>query len=385
MKNRKRIIAALIAGLGMGAVIILFWLLSKDKISPGITAPEPEPAGKAIETVQAKIKTVTEYYNGVGTVQPRTQARIEARVPGQIKAVWVRAGEVVSEGQGLVVLDDRQMKSRLSQARQSLQGAISQKAQARQAINSAQAAYAEAQSAYQRTKAFFEAEAAAETALEKARSHFFQAEAALKRAKDGFSGASAAVRMSKERVREAEIALGYTNIKAPADGKILKRLADPGDQAMPGKPLLLMRTESGLRLEAFVRESLIQKVWPSALLRVELPSLQKTVDAEVEELIPYADPKSRSFLVKARLPDMPGLYPGMYGKLLIPHKTVDVILIPGKAVDAVGQLELVTVKTPDGWERRYIKTGDIYGDQVEVLSGLSGTEVLKTKGPADDE
>ena len=302
---------------------------------------------------------------------------------GQVMAVRVNAGDRVKKGQPLVSLDGRQLKARYSQAAQSLKTAVSQKEQARQAINAAEAAFAEAKSAYHRIKKFFDADAATEQDLEQARSRYLQARAALKRARNGLSGASAGVRMAEEMVQEAKIGLGYTEIKAPAKGEVLKRLVDPGDLAMPGKPLLLLKTAGGLQLESYVRESLIQRVKPGARLRVELTTLQQTVDSRVEELIPYADPQTRTFLVKSSLPNTAGLYPGMYGKLLIPYKQVELVLIPRSAIDEVGQLELVMVKTADGWKRRYIKTGSIYGEKIEVLSGLSGGEILKLKGSAN--
>ena len=385
MKNLKRIIILLIICLVIAAVIFLVWAFSRDNISPGLLEPEKKQRANAAETVSANLETVTEWYDAVGTVQPRTQARIEAQVSGQVTDVRVNAGDKVSAEELLVILDDRQLQARLSQATQSLKTAIAQKQQALQAVNAAEAAYVEAESAYNRVKKFFSADAATEQDLEQARSRYLQAKAALKRTKDGLSGAAAGVRMAEEMVQEAKIGLGYTRVKAPAAGEVLKRLVDPGDLAMPGKPLLLLKTAGGLRLEAYVRESLVQKVHPGSTLRVELPTLQKTVESRVEELIPYADPQTRTFLVKSRLPDIPGLYPGMYGKLLIPYKQVEIVLIPRVAVSEVGQLELVRVKTAGGWERRYIKTGTIYGDQIEVLSGLSGDETLKIKEPGNDE
>jgi len=380
MKTKKWIIIALTGCLGLGAAFLLFWFFSGDVISPGKVKPAQQPPLTDAKTVRASIETVTEWYDAVGTVQPRTRARIEARITGQITGVRVDAGDPVKEGELLVVLDDRQLQARLSQARQSLKTATARKEQAGQSINAAEAAFIEAQSAYKRVKNFFNAGAATEQDLEQARSRFLQAESALKRAKDAFSEASSGVVMAEEMIREAKIGLSYTKINAPADGEVLKRLVDPGDLAVPGKPLLLLQTAGGLRLEAHVRESLIQKVHPGAMLRVELATMQKTVDAKVGEIIPYADPQTRTFLVKARLPDLPGLYPGMYGKLLIPYKALDLVLIPKTAIEAVGQLELVMVKTRNGWERRYIKTGNVYGDKVEVLSGLSGGETLKARG-----
>ncbi|MFP4226024.1 MAG: efflux RND transporter periplasmic adaptor subunit [Desulfobacterales bacterium] len=385
MKTKKWILTPLIGCLVIALVASVIWFFSGDKIRPGMTTPEQPPAADTADTVPAEIETVTEWYDAVGTVQPRTQARIEAQVSGQVTDVRVNAGDTVSTGELLIKIDDRQMQARLAQAAQSLKSANARKEQARQAVNAAEAAFAEAKSEYHRIKNFFESDAATKQDLEQVRSKYLQAKAALKRTKDGFSSAAAGMRMAEEMVREAEIGLGYTKIKAPAGGEVLKRLVDPGDLAMPGKPLLVLKTAGGLRLEAYVREGLVQRVKTGARLNVELVTLQKTVESEVEELIPYADPQTRTFLVKTRLPDLPGLYPGMYGKLQVPYRQIEIVLIPRAAIDEVGQLELVLVKTEEGWKRRYIKTGRIYGDKVEVLSGLSGEETLKLRGSGNGE
>jgi len=384
MRNKKWIIVSVIVCLAVITAIFFLWSSSKDDISPGMTGPDKVFSEGDNETAKAELSRVTEWYDAVGTVQPRTQARIEAQVSGQINDVRVNAGDQVVEGQLLVILDDRQMQARQAQAMQSLKSSVSQKEQARQAVNAAEAAFTEADSAYKRIKSFFAADAATKQDLEQVHSRYLQAQAAMERSKDGLSGASAGVHMAEEMVQETQIGLGYTKIKAPSDGEVLKRLVDPGDIAMPGKPLLLLRTTGGLRLEAYVRESLIREVHPGTTLRVELTTLRQSVDAQVEELIPYADPLTRTFLVKAMLPDITGLYPGMYGKLLIPYKEVDIVLIPKDAVDQVGQLELVMIKIEDKWVRQYIKTGNTYGGKVEVLSGLSGNEILQVKEPGND-
>ena len=382
MKTEKRILIPAVAVCAIAVLLGLLRLFSKDEIPPGKMRPETAGISRDVRTARAQVETVTQWYDAVGTVEPRTKARIEAQVSGQVNEVRVAAGDPVTPGEVLVVLDDRRMQSRLSQARQSLKTASARREQARQAVNSAEAAFVEAESAYNRIKKFFDAEAATEQDLEQAKSRYLQAQAALRRARDGLAGASAGVRMAEDRVREAKIALGYTEIKAPAEGRVLKRLVDPGDLAMPGKPLLLLRTKGGLRLEAYVRESLVSRVQPGARLPVRLTTLQKTVKGEVEELIPYADPRTRTFLVKTKLPDLSGLYPGMYGKLRIPYQEVEAVLVPLAAVQEVGQLALVHVKSDEAgqWDRRYIKTGNVHGDRVEVLAGLSGGETVRLKG-----
>ncbi|MBW1842662.1 MAG: efflux RND transporter periplasmic adaptor subunit, partial [Deltaproteobacteria bacterium] len=76
------------------------------------------------------------------------------------------------------------------------------------------------------------------------------------------------------------------------------------------------------------------------------------------------------------LPHIPGLYPGMFGKLLIPAREHSAVTIPKESVRQVGQLELVWIKDKKGWKTRYIKTGRATDGNIEVLSGLSGDEII---------
>ncbi|MCP4349961.1 MAG: HlyD family efflux transporter periplasmic adaptor subunit [Desulfobacterales bacterium] len=183
------------------------------------------------------------------------------------------------------------------------------------------------------------------------------------------SGTEAGIKHAQEVIKEAEIGLGYTEIKAPESGEVLKRLVEPGNLALPGKPLVILQITGSLRLEAYVREGLIRKVKPGAELQVAITTLNETANAKVEEIIPYADPQTRTFLVKVSLPHITGLYPGMFGKLLIPVQEHQVVAIPGKAVRNVGQLELVSIREKNTWKTRFVKTGKKIGDKVEVLSG----------------
>lgn len=381
MEKKKKIFLLSSIGIALAAVILWLWFFSADKVGPGTVEPEKKPISSEAVTVRAEITTVTQWYNAVGTVVPKIQARIEPQVAAQVMEVLVQAGDPVEKGDLLVRLEDDRFNAKLSQARQSLQAAISQRDMAGQRVHAAEAAFAEADSSYKRIVNFYDAQAATEQELEQARSRFLQAQAARQRAKDGLSGAAAGIRLAEEMVHEASIALSYTHIVAPAKGMVLKRLVDPGDMASPGKPLLILREAGGLQLEANVRESLINSVRPGDLRKVQLSTLNKTVEATIDEIVPFIDPLTRTFLVKAGLPEAAGVYSGMYGKLLIPYAEVPVILIPYQAVRRVGQLELVMVKGTDGWQERSIKTGNMYDGKIEILSGLSGNETVLVEEP----
>ncbi|MFC1515303.1 efflux RND transporter periplasmic adaptor subunit [Thermodesulfobacteriota bacterium] len=376
MKRKRKIVGIVLFLLGIGVLLLVLVLWPGGRDDSGPLKADSEGRFSPANTGLARKEIVTEWYEAVGTVRPRTENRIESQITAQVLDVKVRPGDSVSKDQLLISLDDRQLKSRLDQARQSLKSAVAGKNQAKQAVFAAEAAFKQTESEYHRTKTYFESQAATAQDLERAESAFLQARAQVRRAKEALVATNAGIRQAEEFVKESTIALGYTRITAPETGEVLKRFVEPGDLALPGKPLIALRTTGALRLEAHVREGLISRVKPGAKLNVNIQTLNRTVGADVEEIVPYADPQSRTFLVKASLPQIDGLYPGMFGKLLIPVEQHAAVLMPLTAVRRVGQLELVWVKEDGRWKSFFIKTGKVRGDFVEILSGLSGDETV---------
>jgi RND family efflux transporter MFP subunit len=356
-KGKGLRLAYVIGGLLALVLIVLYsaGFFTTGKIRPQASVPVPAttPAGEG--EPRAELVQIPEFYEAVGTVRPVSEATVEAQVPGRVLKVQARAGQAVDKGQLLVQLDDQQFQARLAQARQGLAAA--------------RANFDRAGSEYERVKKFALAEAATAQNLEQA--------------KAGFLGAEAGLRQAQQQVQEAEVALGYTRLLAPEGGQVVRRLAEPGDLALPGKPLLTVQTMGGHRLEALVREGLIAKIKAGARVMVEIPSLGRSVAGKVEEVAPTADPQTRGFLVKVGLEATPGLYAGMFGRLLVPLEMRSAVLVPRQAVRRVGQLEMVRVKGPSAWERVYVTTGREVEGKIEILSGLKGGEVLSIGGGDD--
>ncbi len=329
-------------------------------------------------TVVAELTDLPRLHEAVGTVKARTDIRVEAQVTGRVLKVLVRPGDKVKAGDALVVLDSRASQTRLERSRQAGKSSASLVAQAESLQKGAEADYAKSESTYSRMKRLHEQKVVTAEEVEQAESAYLQAQARLGQAREGLAAARARSREAAKVVQEAEIGLGYTTIKAQEDGEVARRLVEPGDLAFPGKELLTLQTGASLRLEAMVRESLISRVRVGDALGVVVAALDgsEPIVGIVDEIEPLADPVTRSFLVKARLPEIPDLYPGMFGRLQVSLGTRRSVLVPEEAINRVGQLETVVIKSGDGWESAYIRTGDVYGDKVEVLSGLAGGETL---------
>lgn len=337
---------------------------------------QPEPA----QSAAVELRTMTEYYDAVGTVRPRVETKVEAQVTAKVLSVEVTSGQKVQKGDLLVVLDSRELRSQLEEARQGLESAKAQRSQAERAIDAAQAAFEEASARYRRIKTLYAERAVASSEMDQAEASYLQAEAALQRAKEGRAGAEASVRQAERRVEQSEIALSYAEIRAHESGEIAERMVEPGDLAIPGKALLYLQTSGSLRLEAMVREGLIGKARPGTELEVEITSNNTRVKGVVEEVVPSADPKTRTFLVKVGLPPMTDVYPGMYGRVLVPMLERKAIFVPAPAVRRTGQMETVQVLDEKAeepfWRTVFIKTGQKRGDMVEVLAGLEGGETV---------
>ena len=380
--SKLKKVAVPLVGMAFLILLMLYMtgMFTGGKIPPGIVdAKASAPAPKA--TATAVVEDIEEYYEAVGTVRPRTETQIEAQVSGRILQYYVSPGTQVQKGQVLIQLESSQLNAQVEEATQSLVSARAMHEQAKQALAQATAAFDEATKAYQRVKTYFASEAATQQDLERAESAYLQAQAGVRQAEDGIKAAQAGVVRAQKVVDQRQISQGYTQITASTDGEVVKRLAEKGDLAWPGKPLLVIQTRSQLRLEAVVREGLISHVRIGAPLEIAIDSMDLVIEGIVEEIVPSADPITRTFLVKVDLPQTQGMFPGMFGRLMIPASTRSVVAVPKSAIERTGQLEMVTVQEGGIWKKVFVKTGKaLDADKVEVLSGLEGGEIIGVRG-----
>ncbi len=352
MSRIARLAAVVAAVALLGLAMAHFAGLFEQRIAPGAGRPRGDvvvEAGRWVP-VQSVEEVVVEQASG--TVQARRETLVSARITAAIGSVQVRAGDAVAAGEVLVLLDRRDLEARLEQQEQ--------------AVAAARARLAEAASAHQRVAALLPRGLVSGAELDRAEAALGLAEAELGR--------------SLQAAEEARTALSFAEIRAPIAGRVVERLAEPGDMATPAAPLVRLYDATDLRLEADVRESLAGGLAKGQTVQARVEALGETFTTRVDEIVPTADPGSRSFLVKVGLPPHPRLYPGMFGRLLIPAGTTRRLYIPAGAVGRVGQLEMVMVEIGDGAVRRFVRTGIRTPDgQVEILSGLAPGERVLTE------
>lgn len=353
-------------------IAVFFAGCSQDKISGNEEIKDnAETISYEAQTVSAKVVELYENYEAVGTIRPKTEARIDSQIQAQVVKVKVGSGDRVNKGDVLALLDDRSLKAKLSQAKANLKSAYSSQSQAKQEVASANAVFEHAKSDYERIKKYYDSKAATKRDFEQAKSSYLQAKAGLARSKEALDSSDSFINAAKEQVREAEVAFDYTKITAPETGEILKKMVDEGDLALPGKPLFILQTSGALTAEVYVREGLVSTLKKGQSVEIFVESAGKKTFGIIEEIVPYADPETRTFLIKASIEDLKDLYPGMYAKLLIPINKRRAVVIPKKAVIEVGQLKMVNVFENNRFIRIYVKTGADTGEGIEILGGLN--------------
>jgi membrane fusion protein (multidrug efflux system) len=292
----KKVVLPLLAVVAL--ILMIAWMagIFTEKIPPGMNSITQANTG---EPIAVQISDVTIIEAVPASVEATQATLISSRLMAQIIAIRVGAGDFVKRGDLLLELENSDIKAQVQQANARIRATSARLKEAKQNLDRVQELQA---GGVMSVSDLDKAVANHETLLAE------------------MSGANQAL-------EEARTALGYTEIVAPFDGRVVDRFAEPGDTAQPGSKLLAVYNPLSLRVEAQVREHLALDLEVGQSLQVEIPSLNKVVDAVIQERVPAADPGSRSFLVKVGVAFDQNMLPGMYARLLVHAGTEKQLLI----------------------------------------------------------
>ena len=343
-------------------------LASSTAVLAGCNSSEPaHPA--AAESVRARVATSRQQTAPVtvlatGTLRARETAVLSAQVMGRVQQVLVREGDTVRAGQTLVVLDDATLRASAEQAEAAVKAAENQRAAAQTNADLAASTLAR----YQQLQ---EQKSVSPQELDEVTRRAQASSAQVDALRGQVSAANA-------QAAGARAMLGYTRIAAPFAGVITARMVDPGAMASPGVPLLQIDSTGPLQLQATVAESAIGVMHKGMKIHVKIdaaPSLDPI--GSVAEILPAADPGTRSFLIKIDLPPLPQLRAGMYAAASVATGMRQAIVAPRSALVLRGSLWCAYVLDSKGIAQlRYVTLGAQQGNLMEVLSGISTGEKL---------
>ncbi len=326
-------------------------------------AAETPEVVRGVSLLEVRRTPVPDYVEAVGTVRAAQTSQLSAQIVGAIISIRAQAGQQVRRGEVLVVLDDAQQRAALQRASASVNAA-------QQDIAAADAQYALAHSTLNRYRELYDKKSVSPHEMD-------EVQARSKSAAAQRDQATAGLAQARAMEAQAQTGLGYTRLRAPFDGVVTAKQVDVGTLASPGMPLLTVEDTRRFRLEASVDEGDIRWVALGASAPVTVDAIGTEMQAKVVQIVPAADPASRSFIVKLELPPDARLRSGLFGRVRFVRGRRDAIIVPRTALLNRGQLQGVYVVGADGQVTlRYVTLGKPSGADVELLSGVNAGERL---------
>lgn len=336
-----------------------------DKVSPG-TAEVSRQTVTGIKVAPAWMSEENEVFEATGTVKAKTVSAVASKIMGTVMSVNVKEGDRVSKGALLLTIEARDISEKVNQAEAGYN-------EAEKGLEAAKEQKALMDTTYERYKKLYDEKAIS-------RQEFDQIETQKKTASLEYERMKEAVKRAKAGESEAKVYGGYARITSPVSGLVAEKKIEAGSMAVPGMPLIVIEDTSSYLLELNADERLSGKFTPGTPVNVTIESTGEKIKGKVTEAVPSINPASRTFLVKISLQGA-NLRSGLYAKASLPVGKKQVLTVPSSAIVPKGSLTGVyTVDDKNVVTYRLVRTGSAYGDNVEILSGISPNEKIIVEG-----
>ena len=305
---------------------------------PKLVAIEPVAPNSFTHYVDLQGKIDAE---NVGYVAPRGQG-------GQVRALYVKQGQYVKKGQLLMKLDDAMVRTQLDQLNSQL---------------------AFQQDLYKRQQNLWKEGIGTEVQLTSARQNVISLQ---------------------KQIASVKEQLSLSNVYAPISGvaeEVNVRVGEffsPQSAAMPGTGIRIVNTGT-LKVVADVPENYLGKIGVGSTIQVQLPNTNRVIDTKVKVAGKVIDPSKRSFYIEAPVPSDPDFKPNQIAVVKIQdYATSNALTIPLSTLQNDESGKFVMVAEKEGGKlvarKHKIIVGELYGDRLEVKSGLQPGDQLITEG-----
>ncbi len=259
---RRLIPAALIALLGTSAY--LFWLQHNNSaLPPGIAS-------------------------GNGRLEA-TEIDIASKIPGRLARVAVREGDTVSQGQILAELDAADLQAQLRGAQAQTRQAQAAAGEGQAALRSAGSQHQLAHSTLDRTRELAQKGFASRDRLDRDMTTLQTTDAAVNAAQSRVSEAQAATSAAQAQADALQATLNDTALRAPLAGRVLYRLAEPGEVVAAGGKVITLLDMSDIFMSIYLPSGEAGKVRVGSAARIVLDALpEQPVPAHVVFVSPKA-------------------------------------------------------------------------------------------------
>ncbi len=348
--------------------------------TPAPKAPPPDASlllAAAVTVARVEPADFLETVLVTGSLVAREEILVGPEVEGlRITAVLADEGMRVKKGDVLARLVADTLDAQVAQNDAALARATAAIAQARSTIVQAEARVVEARNAFDRAKPLREAGHMAESAYDAREQAARTSQAQLVAAKDGLAAAEAEKAQIEAQRRELLWRRGRTEVVAPADGIISRRMARIGGYAAgAAEPMFRIVANGEIELDAEVTETRMGKIAVGQRVRVEVAGAGDVVGT-VRLVSPEVDKATRLGRVRIFLGDNPALRVGAFARGSIETAAGRGLAVPASAILYGPDGASVQLVRANRVETRPVKLGLAAGAMVEVREGLAEGDLV---------
>jgi cobalt-zinc-cadmium efflux system membrane fusion protein len=303
-------------------------------------------------------------------VNPNRVSRVLMPVPGRVRAVLVKLGDPVAEGQALLTVESPEANA-----------AASAFTQAEARLRQASSTQAKAEKDLARIKDLYEHRAAALKDLTSAENDLVQAEALVQQGQ-------AEVREARERLELLGLKPGgqlrEVTVRAPIAGKVMEIAVAPGEYRNDtAASLMTIADLSTVWITSNVPEGSIRFIQVGEPVSISLAAFpNETFAGRVTRIADTVDPETRTVKVHAELANPQGRFrPEMFGSIVHSHGVRVLPVVPAGAVVQDEQGPVVYREVAPGvFEKTKVTVEDPRDGFVPVLAGLRSGERVVVDG-----
>lgn len=330
--------------------------IAKQDTSAAVMA---KPKLVALTTVKAE--DFKHYLDLQGSVDAKNISYITpSGQPGQIKAIYVKQGDKVHKGQLILKLDDAVARENVNAVKQQL--------------GSVQAQLDLAKSVYQRQSNLWAQHIGTEVQL-------LQAKTNVETLQNQLKAIQAQIATAQEQANQSNV---YSNVNGTVDD-----ITAHVGETFNGNPLtggyIKIVNDTDLKITVTVPENYAGKVTKGTKVIVKMPDINKTFNSEISFISEAIGTTTRGFTAEIKVPKGMDLRPNQIAQVnILDYTAPNSIAIPVNTLQTGenGKFVLVAAKEGDKMvaKKRDVVIGQLYGDNIEIKSGLQPGDQLITDG-----
>lgn len=317
---------------------------------------------KLVSIAPVTTQNFQHYIDLQGKVDAENISYISPRMgPAQVTAVYVKEGQPVKKGQLLLTLDNAILKQSIEVGRKNLETIKTQ--------------LAFAKNIYQRQKNLWDQNIGTEVQVITAKTNVEALEGQLHAAEQN-------IKVTQEQLNTANVYSDVTGIADVVNIHVGETFSGMGANG----PQIKIVNTSNLKIVVTVPENYIGRIHKGSTVEINIPDAGKKLTSSISLISQSIDPTQRGFIAEAKIPGGGGLKPNQSAIMrILDYAAANAIVIPVNMVqtDEKGKYVYVLDKLSNGKtvaKKKIVLVGEVYGDNIEIKSGLAEGEQLITEG-----